>query len=673
MAAGIVTPLQLTAAAGLLDNQGIKPIPSALAAALAAFNATTVISNFLAAVSYYKAQSFANQSTLISLLSIGNSVCPALGNSIPAAPLGSYPYLNAEYLTTPFDAADGSTLDPSGFSELIRQTASAYLGDGDAGKFAQGFMAVQGYINITNQFINSAVNAQTYLGPTFTNWDAIITNNVSNLNSNFDGFAQDLYQQGQLWNLSEPLLYGTPAGLLQQLAAVGRLRGGFFGDLQTALTAQGLTAETIQQLIRGQEQLTLTQFNQLQLLAYQAMLTVTGDSLDQVLAILDVTLPNIVTMADLLNPVKTFPTSYTTLQVPAGTVWQPIYNPGTSVNLAVAPLVNAVLPAASGCDELAKVIPPDQAVANRAIALGLQQLTGLPLTNLPALAQAVHGLAATDWNPETTYLANETVNNGSPGLVVYRAQQDVPAGVDITDTNYWLPTSLGGISTLSGLPLLQNQATPLASSVNSYFTQSVATGSGPNGTITTCDVIGLAIDYDDFAAQLNTATTTINALQTAGSLTALNQAYTDIVSASNNSQVVTYIGDANTAIAALSGDPNVTVLNTAWVYMANLMNKSAQYLSQGTVDYFELPAGDKVSVMALVQNFAQYGSQNNACGPAEFLNSVADTATLTGQAIVGSLREANNSQRLTQAGLGVNIMPSAEPAVTPVPAVIPVY
>ena len=116
----ILSPLQLTASVALLQNQGLKPFPSALAAAIQTFNATTVISNFLAAVSFYKAQSFATPSTLTSLLSIGATVCPALGNSIPETPVGNYPYLDSEYLINYLGTADGSTIDPSGFSNLIQ-------------------------------------------------------------------------------------------------------------------------------------------------------------------------------------------------------------------------------------------------------------------------------------------------------------------------------------------------------------------------------------------------------------------------------------------------------------------------------------------------------------------------------------------------------------------------
>lgn len=683
MAQGILTPLQLTAAAGLLANTGIKPFPPALLSAIVAFNSTTVITNFLAAVSSYKAQSFATQSTLQSLLSIGSTVCPALGNSIPTSPVGSYPYLSAEYLTTPFDATDGSTLDSSGFSELIRQTASAYLGDGDVGRFAQGFMAVQGYINTTNQFINSAVNAQTYLGPTFTNMDALTTNSVSDVNPDFGNFSIDLANQGQLTNLNDLRMYGTPAGLLRQLAAEGNMAGGVFGPVQTPLLAAGLTTKEIQTLLTGSDTVTENEYLRLQRLAYQGMTNVTGTDLQQVLNILEVTTPNINSMADLLDQTKIFPNSYTTLQTPTPEGPVPVYGTDGSVNINLADNVSAYLASPNGCEDLGKVLPPAQAVANKAVQVAFEQITNITNTALPVLAATVNTTSRTPWDLNTSYLANAVVANApavnglaqlSPNTVFYRAQQDVPVGVSINNDDYWLPTTLGcGLSTMANLPLIQAQTTPIDPSVASYFSTNVATGTGPDGTITTCDVIGLAIDHDDFAAQLNTATTAINALQTAGSLATLNTAYTGIASASNNIQVVNHITDANNAISALSASPYVTTLNTAWTYMANLMNLSAKYTTQGTIDYFTLPAGDKVSTMSFIQNLPQYGTQTDACGPAAFLTSVADTTILAGQAMVGAMREGKNNQCLSEARLDVNTTPSPRLAVTPVPAVTPVY
>lgn len=732
--AGVLTPLQLTAAAGLLANTGIKPFPPALMSAIVTFNATTVISNFIAAVNFYKAQSFATQSTLESLLSIGSTVCPALGNSIPTSPVGTYPYLRTEYLTTPFNATDGSTLDPSGFSNLIEQTCAAYLGNGDVGRFTLGFMAVQGYINTTNQYINSAVNAQTYLGPTFTDMDALTTNSISNLNPDFGNFATDLANQGNLTNLNDLRSYGTPAGLLRQLAAEGNMVGGVFGPVQMPLLAAGLSTGEIQTLLRGQNTVSENEYLRLQRLAYQGMTNVTGTDLQQVLSILEVTTPNINSMADLLDQTIIFPNSYTTLQTPSPEGPVLVYGPDASVNMSLIDNVSAYLVSPNGCEDLGKVIPPAQAVANKAVQVAFEQVTNITNTIMPVLADTINTLSRNPWNITIPYLANAVVADAlavpavgnlaqlSPSTVFYRAQQDVPAGISINNTDYWLPTTLGcGLSTMADLPLIQAQTTPIDTSVAAYFSNTVATGTGPDGTITTCDVIGLAIDHDNFASQLTTATTAINALQptitagsfvvgttytiifvgttnfvaigasantigvtftatgagsgtgTASQLAALNTAYTNILSAANDAAVLTQITKANNAISALSASPYVTTLNTAWTYMANLMNLSAKYTTEATIDYFTLPVGDKISTMSFVQNLPQYGTQLDACGSAAFLNSVADTTILAGQAIVGTMREGKNNQCLGEAGLNVNTTPGATPAVAPVPAVTPVY
>jgi len=247
--ASITSPLQLTVFANLAQNQGLDPFPPALATAIQTINATTVINNFIAAVSFYKAQSFATQSTLTSLLSIGSTVCPALGNSIPASPVGTYPYLNSEYLVNYLGAVDGSTIDPSGFSNLIEQTCAAYLGNGDAGRFCQGFMAVQSYIASTNKYINSSVNVNQYLGPMFTNMNDLVTANIASVTTDLPHYGTDLANQGNLWNMSKLDLYGTPAGLIQQISALAGIRGRTVPDLQNAMIALGLSATDIANLV----------------------------------------------------------------------------------------------------------------------------------------------------------------------------------------------------------------------------------------------------------------------------------------------------------------------------------------------------------------------------------------------------------------------------------------
>ena len=659
----VTSPLQLTVSTALLQNQGLRPVPTALTNAIAAFNGTTVMQNYSAALAFYAAQTFAKSpATLVNLLSIGSTVCPALGNSIPASPLGTYTYLT----------------NTDGFSNLIDSTAAAYLGDGNDGKFCQGFMAVQGYIASTNQYINSSVNVNQYLGPMFTNMDDLVTANIASVSTNLPDFGVDLTKQGNLWNFAKLDLYGTPAGLIQQISALAGIKGRTVPDLQNAMISVGLTATDIANLVNDNRVglnrptgLTQNEFDKLQLLAYNGMTLITGDALAQILDILSVTTPNIDSLDDLLNPLVMFPLSYASLQTPSPNGAIPIFSSTGSVNSSIAPVVNSYLPTASGCDELGKIIPPAQAVANKAIQVSLQQINNIPNSTLPKFAEVVVGSVDNPWTVTQEYLANAVVSLGTPVPSFYRATVDVPAGIDINNTAYWSPTTLGGLNTMAGLPLIQAQTTPVDSSVTSYISNNLATGTGPNGTITTYDVLGLAIDSNNFAAQLNNSTTAINALQTAGSLAALNTAYTNILLAVDDTDVQDQIDNANTAIAALSPSSYKTALNTAWTYMANLMNLSYKYTDQTGVDYFNLQ-GDTNSVYGFSQNLPYYGLLTASGDAVEFLQNLADTTVLGGQAIVGAMREGRNNARLSTARMyNTNQVPST-PELAPIPAITPV-
>jgi len=680
MAQGILTPLQLTAASALLANTGIDPLPATLTTAVASFNAGSPIPNFLAAVANYTAASFANASTLSSLLTIGNTTIPALGDSIPAA------FTNLTPVSTV----------PAGFSGLIQQTGNNYLGNGDVGRFSQGFMAVQGYINTTNQFINSATNAQTYLGPTFTNMDALVTNSVSDVNPDFGNFATDLTNQGNLTNLNDLRLYGTPAGLLRQLAAEGNMVGGVFGPVQTPLLAAGLTTNNIQTLLTGADTISENEYLRLQRLAYQGMTNVTGTDLQQVLSILEVTTPNINTMADLLDQTKIFLNSYTTLLTPSPVGPVPIYGADGSVNMNLADNVSAYLASPNGCEDLGKVIPPAQAVSNKAVQVAFEQITNVTNTALPALAATINTIPRTPWNINTSYLSNDLVANApavnglaqlTPSTVFYRAQQDVPTGVDINDTSYWLPTTITGLSTMSGLPLIQAQTTAIDPSVALYFSnaigyfQNIASGSGPYGTITTCDVIGTAIDHSNIAAQLDIARSAMANIVSldAGNIGRINSAYTAIAAATSGTDVVANIAKANGNIANIYTNAtaavvaNVAVLNGAWSVIANVLSAEKTYQTYAGIDYTNLQAGERVSTMSFVQQLPVYGTQTDSCGPAYFVGQIANTNIIGGQAIVSAMREGQNNQVLNAARLNIDISPSATLAVTPVPAVTPVY
>jgi hypothetical protein len=409
MAESTATPLQLTAGVGFYSGNAITA-NTQLANSIASYNALAPIANLI----YTIGQAAGNVSlsigagTLANLKTLGANVsgnyCPALGDSVPS---------NVSW-----------TVGNAGYATTITTAASTQLGSGDFGKFAQAFGAAQGYISLTNNVINSAVNANStdYLGPTFSNMNNLITADIAQVNLAFPAFGADLANIGCAIKFSKLDRIGTPAGLLQNLAECGNMLNGTTPCVTAALKSEGLTDQDISDLVNNNVQslfnpggLTANQFDVLQKRAYPALTKITfntkltgslatvvsrlqntqvstgqSNCLQDVLDILDCTTPGIESMADLLNPAKLFPTSFSSLTLPTPNGPVLIYDTTGAVNSAIAPILNSGAISATGCDELAKIIPPADAAANRAIQIAFQQIkgiTGVTTQQLAAILQ----------------------------------------------------------------------------------------------------------------------------------------------------------------------------------------------------------------------------------------------------------------------------------------------
>jgi hypothetical protein len=370
MATGLLTPLQLTSGAGLLQNTGIS-VNSEFLDKINEYENISFIANLLTTLSLSSAAGLSS-ATIASLRTLGSVACPALGDSIPNGFAGVAP------IPAPSNA---------GFVSIFPPIGARYLGNGDIGKFAQAFAAAQGFVGQVNQFIISAANANEYLGPTFTNLNDMITGDLTKVTLALPALGEDLEELGFLIDLSNIIHLGEPAALLQQLSARGNMGNSTLPCVKVALQMAGLTDSEIVDLISNNREslfnsngLTTNQFDRLQKKAYQGMNMVGGDCLAEVLTILDVTTPNINDMADLLDPVKILPNSYDSLKFDD----QLIYGPDGSVNSAISQELNATT--VTGCDELGKIIPPSQAVANKALQYQLQQVSGITNLTLPQLA-----------------------------------------------------------------------------------------------------------------------------------------------------------------------------------------------------------------------------------------------------------------------------------------------
>jgi hypothetical protein len=626
MAIGILTPLQMIAGATLSNNGGIR-IANTWTAAVNSYTGTTLLTPFFAAVANSAAANI-SVNTLVNMFTFCSATVPALADNTPAA----YIDLGISF---------------SGFTGVITSQGISYLGSGNVTVFAQVFSAAQGYVGATNNYINTSINSQTYLGSTFTTMNSLITGNLSDVNLAMRAFGTDLAALGQLIDLDNLGNFGSPAALLRQLATLTNITPG----VSNALIQAGINQANIDDIANPNVNVD----DNIQRLAYLGMLNVTGIDLEQVLAVFGVSTPNINTMADLLNPVKILPNSYPSLTVSTynqdtSTVLRAIYdnNQGAVNSKLLIYLPRYILILGSSnmitYQRLSLIVPPDQALACKAIQVSLQQIKNI---NNLSLAQ--------------------------------------------------LSTAFINMQTTKDLDLISSLTTAVPPSVAAFYANTYATGTGPNGTLVLTDLLGAAVGVP-FTSDLTNVTTTINSMTTDGILITLTDTYVrmqktvDGVYNDFDGNVTIppgpgagIYGNADAALNALitaaagevagieSAYPaQSSVLNSNFISMAANLNAENINLSLASIDIANLDPNGRGPIMSLVQNLPDYGINTEQNGPAQVLESVANLSTQGGQAIVACLREGKNVSVLDAAGAGQDtVIPSTPSSVPPRANLIP--
>lgn len=371
------TPLQLIAASGILSNTGVA-LPTSMVESVNTYNSANLISPLLSTAA--AAESYGlNVATIYLLQTLAANTCPALAASVPAA------YANATTAVSELPVIPPAV--PGGFGTLILDTGNRYLGNGDLSKFTQVFSSITGFQSQTTQTVYSAVNVESYVAPTFTNMTDLVTGDITAVSLAIPAFASDVVNLGSAFDLGAIAEFGTPAALLRQLSSVAGISQGTIPSVEVALLAQGITPEEVVALCTPSTSilvLTTNQLNSLQQKAYAAMTKIVGADLDEVLDILNVTTPNINTMADLLNLQKLFPSSWRSITTPVDGSAVLIFDQDGSVNDQVTVFVTQKV--VTGCDELAKIIPAEQAVSSVAFSQSMQQIGNLSRLTLPELA-----------------------------------------------------------------------------------------------------------------------------------------------------------------------------------------------------------------------------------------------------------------------------------------------
>ena len=297
--------------------------------------------------------------------------------------------------------------------------------------------------------------------------------------------------------------------------------------------------------------------------------------------------------------------------------------------------------------QLRQIIPADQALASKALQAGLQQVKNIFDTELPALATATEGL----------------------------------------ESNI-------------GLDDISNLTAPLPANVTAYFTETLATGTGPQGLLLLTDVIGSITGYNIVGEISNTSVILGNMTSsgyfnsltniTNGVYTVMEKCIAGIYTQSSidpDSGLPVYsvvipgglpgagtYGPYGTADAA-QADAFSSGLNPAMVsavgnivtaHPTDVANTTANFnivcnqlqtqdtnLSLAGVNFANLLPG--LQPWSLVYNLASNGLEVVEGGSAYVLQSVANTNTQGGQAIVSTMREARNQARLSAAGIQTDI------------------
>lgn len=298
--------------------------------------------------------------------------------------------------------------------------------------------------------------------------------------------------------------------------------------------------------------------------------------------------------------------------------------------------------------QLQQIIPADQALASKALQAGLEQVKNIFDTSLTALGAATEGLES---------------------------------NVGLDDIN--------------------NLTTPLPANVVAYFTDTLATGSGPNGLLLLTDVIGSIAGYNITGSIANTATILTN-MTSSGDFNSLTNPSNGVYTVMENCIAGVYTtgstdpdtgntvytvtipgglpgagtyGPANTASEAqanaFSGGLNpamVSVVGTiVGAHPSDVANTTAYFniisgqlqtqktnLAKAGVSFANILPGQ--SPWSLVYNLASNGLDVVEGGSAYVLQSVANTNTQGGQAMVSTMREARNQARLNTAGMQTDII-----------------
>lgn len=541
-------------------------------------------------------------------------------------------------------------------SDIIIAMSERLVDEEDLTKFCQIFSSAVGYVSQVNGVIDannaSAVISNTY-NPSTGGMDTLTTGGLNQVSNDLKALSRDLFNLGSMLNFANLNDLGLPGELLAQ---IGRVSGGEIPAIVGLLESAGIDTGRIQDLSLGDNQLT----NAEEKLAYQVMLGIKGDTLDQVKFLLKVQLDNITNMAEMLDPKMYLPNSYLTLLCPTNDNLLLVYPDGFINTDLEALFVGTDVDQYTGPNNtnsysiLNRIIPSDQALGNKAFARSLQQVKQIQNSTPQALSRAMNlvetnnGLA--DINSLTvpipdiiksTYEIELAYATGPDGRMTLTDIVGTPSGVDITNDYVNTVLDIELLQTAGAFDVLTNSTDGLytvmlkALDTNDYV---VATPDPMDPMITTYQIV--------IPSGLPGAGT-----YPAAGATTLAQARQDALT--GNGTGVGLIAAGNTifdGIVAANAELALR-LDQDYTYIADYVSRNTENLQRAEIDINFLSDNSRTNAMLFAESLHEYGVDVSAGGANAVITALADITTVSGQAVVASLREGRNIKSLEAAGI----------------------
>jgi hypothetical protein len=260
----------------------------------------------------------------------------------------------------------------------------------------------------TNKNIASFENNKTFIKGNFSNINDLTTSDWSGVSEAFKIFGTEMIKLGKTLDLSTVDKFGLPSKFLLNLQKYN----GLTEALKLALMYVELTMEELNDVLMPTYEPSITQEKKI----YDALKLISGQDLTDIQIIMNCSTVGIKTLADLIDPKKMFPESFTTLTVPS-------YN----VNFLSCKIYNFIYDSTSGTVNskiedwggyLKGILPDDLAIACGAFMMTINQVKNIRQQDIEKISQVVANLELTN---KDLPLVNSSF--GVPGDVEKSKQQ----------------------------------------------------------------------------------------------------------------------------------------------------------------------------------------------------------------------------------------------------------